>query len=163
MFEFVCDTKLQSYRAAVTSLGNVKHIASGGDADVYAAPDSDIVYKVGHISFNEGYLNYLSVLSKQKKHNPFTPKVYSVTLGANVFIVALERLNVRKDGDSFILLLQSALHGDGQPQHILDPNLAKALDILRKAHKLCKEADWDLHRQNVMLRGYQPVIIDPLR
>lgn len=171
----------------IKAQGKYKAIGSGAYGVVYGSKDSKVVYKVGDTSDNVGYLAYIKVLSKQKKHNPFLPKVYGVRFikdadGDEVFVVAMERLEPLKRGMSDICdwfedeLVENDRWGSDTNKveaalgvkKIVPKPLTEALEVLRKAHNESNSgrrwdcADWDLHSGNFMMRGRQIVVTDPL-
>ena len=159
----------------VKSQGPYDEIGSGSYATVYGANDSDVVYKVGLLLDNEGYLSYLEELRKMKQHNPFTPRIYEFRKyratntgkgGPGAFVVAMERLRAdsRVEEDPLAawfmieIMDQEGTFLDRWPtQHELE-----VINILQDAERRCMEAEWDLHSENFMYRGDQIVITDPL-
>jgi hypothetical protein len=182
------EVKQEAYSVAkemIKAQGKYKAIGSGAYGTVYGSKDSKVVYKVGDTSNNVGYLSYIKVLSKQKKHNPYLPKIYGVRFirsksGDEVFVVAMEKLQPLKRGMGEVCdWFEDELSGYNRDsfgnaeaalgvKKIVPKPLTEALDVLRKAHsegnsgRRWDSADWDLHCGNFMMRGPQVVVTDPL-
>lgn len=171
----------------IKAQGKYRAIGSGCYGTVYGSKDSKVVYKVGDADNNVGYLSFIKVLSKQKKHNPYLPKVYGVRFikdkhGDEVFVVAMERLEPLARGMGDVCdwfedeLVEKDRWGSDTKKveealgvkKIVPKPLGEALTVLRKAYELsqsgkrCDQADWDLHGGNFMMRGKQIVVTDPL-
>lgn len=168
-----------AYDAAIELIraqGKYHKVGNGCYGDVFAAKGSDIVYKIGDATNNDGYLAYVNVLSKQRTHNKFTPKIYGVRIyelnaDEKYFVVAMERLSEIKHyhyklvdwfasmfmNDKFFDIMLSRELGIRIPKQLKDLYL-----LMRKSYKSGCYIDWDLHEGNFMLRGDQIVIIDPL-
>ena len=165
----------------IQSQGKYTQIGHGSYGTVYGSKRSDIVYKLGEVDGNEGYLAYINVLAKQKTHNPFTPKIYGVRFikernCAGVFVVAMERLtymsnDIEDEIPNFFedqLMYGNPSIGTGIDmvlgiKHIIPDPLQQAIKILKKAHASSNgKISWDLHSGNFMMRGKQIVCIDPL-
>lgn len=159
--------------------GEWKYIGSGVYGTVYGNKDKDWVYKVGDLNDNDGYLSYIKQLSKQKKHNPFTPEIYGVRfyIGPRFsgFVVAMERLKpMPQRGRGKVWALVDFIEADNRRSDHFGPlrelgvkiefpdHLEEAVTLLRRAKKQSKWANWDLHMGNFMMREKQLVITDPL-
>lgn len=156
------------------------YIGSGLCARVYGNESKDWVYKIGLMEGNHGYLSYLKQLSKQKKHNPYTPKIYGVRyyIGDvdSAFVVAIERLKeVRTKKDLYkVDVLADLIRVDGEFDEEFKEELKikdekrikevmEMIQILNLALKQSmEECFWDLHSGNFMKRGRQLVVTDPL-
>jgi hypothetical protein len=158
---------------------HMKPIGSGAYARVWGRKDWPWVYKVGDYADNEAYLSYVRAMARSPA-NPFFPKIKGMhvvrgSLGARKFIVQMERLicsdklslreyeRVRTD----VQFLESILCDDefGSNSHFVDlkPVFAEAVRVLRRAMDSTNgNAGWDLHTGNVMYRGKQLVITDPM-
>lgn len=185
------EVKQEAYSVAkemIKAQGKYKAIGSGAYGTVYGSKDSKVVYKVGDTSDNVGYLSYIKVLAKQKKHNPFLPKIYGVRFirsksGDEVFVVAMEKLEPLARGMGDVCdwfedeLQREDFHWNKSRDKVEDllgvkrslpKPLTEALEVLRKAYKESNggrrwdSADWDLHGGNFMMRGRQIVVTDPL-
>lgn len=156
-------------------------IGSGAFGVVYSERGSDVVYKVCETSTNKPYISFVKQLSKQKVDNPFLPKVYGCAVftsdvkGDSYFIVVMERLNDdRPDGfyDAIRKVEELVDPSDDVKAANLLPGLKtvvprvlrSAVSLLQRARRDAgKEAGWDLHGGNFMIRGdRQLVVIDPL-
>lgn len=171
--------------AMVKAQGAKKKLGFGSYGTVYGSRDSDVVYKIGDATDNEGYLAFIKVLAKQKTQNPYFPKIYGVRFikgkegdywgGSNkVFVVAMEKLKplpnkmrevceifeeeVRTDCYSTNKRNADALLGIKRK---VPKQLLEAFDALRTAYK-SGDCSWDLHSGNFMVRGKQVVCTDPL-
>lgn len=179
--------KMDAHNAAEKMINaqhkKMKFLGSGCYGSVYGAKDSDVVYKLGDVYDNTAYLSYIKVLAKQKKHNPFTPKVYGVRYikdrhGDTVFVVAMEKLAKLPRGmhdvaDVFENELDNGGYSDSTKdaekalgiERKVPKTLAEAFSILRDAYDEAggrRDANWDLHSDNFMMRGKQVVCTDPL-
>lgn len=166
---------------------NMKVIGAGCYADVWGSRHSDVVYKVGNVKDNAGYLAYVKQLGCKKTHNPFTPNIYAVRIykgrDDSHFVVAMEKLDKGPRGyDSRKALRLVAEWFDGN----LDENyefsitriqsrllgvtvtapatLLEAVEIIKTACHSTRNFDiqYDFHAGNFMYRGPQVVCIDPL-
>ena len=172
--------KKNAYKAAkelVEAQGKYRKIGSGAYGTVFGTKGSNVVYKVGEVDDNDGYLSYVRELASHKAHNPFTPKIYGVRIyepegyGSSYFVVAMERLAKGKglcqvadwfeeqlcDNGNTANPAALSMLGIKMPKALLD-----ALKILHRAYNRASYGDWDLHGGNFMLRGKQVVITDPL-
>jgi hypothetical protein len=165
----------------IEGMGQVR-IGSGAFGVVYSERGSDVVYKVCEAGTNKPYMSFVKQLSKQKVDNPFLPKVYGCAVftsdvkGDSYFIVVMERLNSdRPDGFYDAIGKVEELvdpHSRRTPNNDLLPGfktvvpraLRSAVSLLKRAKRAAgKEAGWDLHGGNFMIRGQnQLVVIDPL-
>lgn len=159
----------------VRAQGGPNCIGSGCFGRVYGSDRSPVVYKVGDVHENGGYLSYINKLSKVTKRNPYFPVIYGVrflkgTYGSQYFVVAMERLApVRGAVADHIYLLADLIRGDDSNDAFkqmglklqMNAELREAVRLLRAA-KRDSDGYWDLHSGNFMLRGQQLVITDPL-
>ena len=162
----------------IRAQGEIRYLGSGIYGRVYGCKTNGLVYKTGEVDGNDGYLAYIKVLSKQNTHNPYLPKIYGVRFikgdsGRGVFVVAMEKLSELRDS-SAVDWIRNAV-GDGG-RHSNESarlwgvkgktprELDEAIKVLKKAHRkaVSAGADWDLHSGNIMQRGRQLVITDPL-
>lgn len=156
--------------------GNFKQIGSGVFGRVFGSRiNKKIVYKIGEASTNTGYISYLKELSKQKKHNPFTPKIHAVRFvsgkgDTSAFIVCMERLReLPYDGEEAADTLVDLIMGEKKKQDtynlgirmVLPSEIKSLVRMVRKAERV-SEATLDLHYGNFMVRGRQIVVTDPL-
>lgn len=164
----------------IKAQGEYHRLGSGAYGVVYGSRKSDIVYKVGEVDGNEGYISFIKVLSRVKTHNPYLPKVYGVRFikdrrGNEYFVVALERLQelpgrMEDAAEMMRDILQEDEEFKDQAASVLGitykvpRELKQAIKILKQAHKEASKtyADWDLHLGNFMARGRQLVVTDPL-
>lgn len=174
---------LAEIESLIKAQGKYKVVGRGAYATVYGSKESDIIYKVGEVSSNQPYLSYVKVLSRLKKHNPFTPKIYGVRFykgkksrdnywvdDSDYFVVAMERLNTAKGKASQVHNWFDTMLGgwaEDMSQEILGvkmiipEQLQHAMDIL-KASIRKSNGCFDFHKGNFMMRGNQVVITDPL-
>jgi hypothetical protein len=161
-----------------------KRIGSGAFGVVYSERGSDVVYKVCEAGSNKPYMSFVKQLSKQQQYNPFLPKVYGCAVftsdvkGDSYFIVVMERLNDHRPGgfyDAIVKveeLVDPYARGQDKSATNLLPGLKtvvprplrSAVSLLKRAKRSAgKNAGWDLHGGNFMMRGdNQLVVIDPL-
>ena len=143
-----------------------KEKANGSFARVCMRRGSDLVYKVGKVESNAPYLAWVKVLSKAEP-TKYEPKIHSLTYyGKTHFVVCMEKLksyeDAHNDGDTFVDQLDRYFtYGR---KYKFPAGLKVAIARLRKARLKGrgKRWGWDFHVFNIMLRGKQPVIIDPL-
>jgi hypothetical protein len=165
----------------INAQGKYKHIGSGSYGSVYGCKKSNVVYKIGDASDNEGYIAFIRVLSKQKKQNPFMPVIYGVRFikdkdGDEYFVVAMEKLeSLPRRMYDVTDWFEEQLTGHGGSsmrdaelavgvKRVVPKELSTALAILQTAYDKSRSygADWDLHEGNFMMRGKQVVCTDPL-
>lgn len=163
----------------IEAQGNYKKLGSGSYGAVYGSKKSNIVYKIGDASDNEGYLAFIKQLARQKKLNPFLPKIYGVRFikdrtGREYFVVAMERLQELprrlQDATDFLRdYIQDRGSDELAGARILGVKLSvpaalkQAIKVAETARKSAKYADWDLHDGNFMVRGERQVVMtDPL-
>lgn len=154
--------------------GKMKCIGSGCYASVYSDKDHNYVYK---ITEDTAYLEFVRMLSKQPKQNPYFPIIHAARIikshdyhGADeVLVVCMERLK-SLSGNNYHHYPEYAINRLilSFPEEVqtfckllqIDADLSKALyqlSLLRRTKRL----DVDLHENNVMLRGKQLVFTDP--
>lgn len=165
----------------IHSQGRLKHFGSGCYASVYGSKKSNIVYKVGLVEKNDGYMAYLKVLQKQRVQNPYLPKIHGVRIYTNgrdsYYVAALEKLkelpyNMYSIVDAFEEACKDWMCDEsisagrkklGIKTVVIYPKyLKEALDVIRTAKKSSRNIGYDLHDGNFMMRGKQVVITDPL-
>lgn len=145
-------------------------IGSGAYAEVYRSPDKRHVIKVGCVSGNRSYLRFAAYAQAHPccKWLPgiIDAGIYSHRGTAKYFAIAMETLQkiatkkydhispCIEDPDSSIDLHESGLLKFEDKEFI---PVLKFLKLLRKSG-----ASFDLHENNVMLRGQHPVITDPV-
>lgn len=152
--------------------GNTKCIGEGGFAQVYADASHDYVYKVAE---DNAYLTFIEMLSKQTTHNPYFPVVHAARLikergyGRYLLVVCMEKLKpipwngVGFPQDIFELLCKTkpkSMKSFGKLMK-LDPLFVSAVELLYKTFKDPKY-EFDLHNENIMLRGDHIVFTDPV-
>lgn len=155
--------------------GKWDEIGSGVYGTVYGCkdPKKDWVYKIGDVDSNGGYLAWITELQKQKKHNPYTPLIYGLRYyeGAqgSAFVVAMERLKpLRHEYYGVLSVLSNQVRGSSQLKDmqklgiVVPKEFVQAVQMLMNARKSSGGAGWDLHGGNLMLRGRQIVVTDPL-
>ena len=157
---------LEGYYRKLEKLG-YKEIGSGAFSTVYG--NGDVVIKVaeggdGYDAFLEYALAY--------QNNPYFPKIYAVERYTNV------KWNRKsKSGSEYTVVTMERLDGEAPPgisrslhtrtsevksKQFTSDN-PKEKQALRVLAELEKEHGWlDMHSGNVMMRGKQPVIIDPV-
>lgn len=164
----------------IKAQGEFRRLGSGAYGVVYGSKKSNIVYKVGEVSDNDGYIAFIKTLAKQKTHNPYLPRVYGVRFikdkrGDEYFVVAMERLQELpgrlEDAADMLRDLLEEEKGieDAAAKQLgikmtVPKELKAAIKILKQAYKEASKtyADWDLHFGNFMVRGRQIVVTDPL-
>ena len=184
MFEIEKHTVDQDARSWVTEMirsqGDFRRLGSGAYGVVYGSRKSNIVYKMGEVNDNDGYLAFIKVLAKQKKHNPYLPRVYGVRFIKDkncneYFVVAMERLQElpgrMEDAADLLrdILVEEKGIEDAAAAQLgikmsVPAELKTAIRVLKQAYKEASKsyADWDLHNGNFMVRGRQLVVTDPL-
>ena len=162
-----------SARKFLKKKGKFRKLDSGAFSSVYGNNTSKRVYKLG--SDDTGYLSYLKILSRRRKHNPFTPKIYSVVVFVDdeeeeCFVVEMEKLTplARRQRRKLVSWFE-LLFGKGDWFDVMETLNIKFPPLLKQAVKLVKIAAnvrgsvYDIHDGNFMLRGKkQLVLTDPL-
>ena len=161
----------------IQAQGDYHKMGSGSYGAVYGSRNSNIVYKIGNARNNDGYLAFIKVLAKQKKHNPFLPKIYGVRFiedqhGNEYFVVAMERLqelpNQLYDATNFLRVYienNDDMSGakDLGVEIKVPAALKQAIKVAETARKSAKYADWDLYACNFMVRDAKQIVMtDPL-
>jgi len=171
----------------IKAQGAYKRIGSGAYGEVFGAKNSEVVYKLGDSTDNDGYWAFVKTLMKEKTHNPFLPKIHGVRVYKastnrwgdedEYFVVAMERLarmpnKMNPARHWFCDQLERGSYSSDTPDKgavllgvkmVVPKTLTDALKVLRKAARSSSCADWDLHGGNFMMRGAkQLVVIDPL-
>lgn len=167
-------------REMIRAQGNYRELGSGLYGTVYGCKDRDVVYKIGEVGTNDGYLAYISAMSELKQHNPFLPKIYGVRFikdkrGREYFVVAMERLTALRahEYDCAEFLKEMTIYGSdtvvgSAAKKIgikvnVPKELVQAIKVVRRAKELAgRSVYWDMHYGNFMMRGKQIVITDPL-
>jgi len=164
-------------RKIISSFGKVRKIGEGSYGTVYGVVGSDVVYKIGNIEENEPYLAYIKLLSRKRKHNPYTPIIHDIKFIRNkngrnegYFIIAMEKLKEMTDEMNDIFPLFSYVLYHNRDISVFKENtidvtkeLKDVITTLKKAYKSCVGwVSWDLHNGNFMRRDNQIVVIDPL-
>jgi hypothetical protein len=128
-----------------------KHVGNGASAKVYAHDAKDYIIKV--YGPDRGYDTWLKFM-EQHQSNPYVPKIRGkvVKLAKNVSVVRLEKLKEASMNDAYPFFGKIA--SDEAPD---DKNLRVLWDFLRDY-----KYDVDSAPANVMMRGSQIVLIDPL-
>lgn len=156
-----------------------KFIGSGCYASVYGAKNSNIVYKVGDVDSNGGYLSFIKSLKKSNSRNPFFPKIHGVRIYTNgykyenMFIVAMEKLvHLNAGHHDSVEWIENYMLRDkwNDPMSgatllgvkmVIPKQLKAALDALKTICDKNRDLQVDLHYKNIMLRKNQFVITDP--
>jgi hypothetical protein len=145
---------------------SAKFLASGSFAHVCTIPKKGSVIKLGVIRDNNTYLEFVRGLSKAKKHNPYFPKIEKVELygtGYNaIFAVYMERLQetaaTHRGRQAANRIHDAVIEGARA-----DVALFSASVVLRKLVVAAESTAFlDLHAWNIMGRGKQFVITDPV-
>jgi hypothetical protein len=155
----------------------IRMLDGGAYATVFSAPKSNTVFKLG--KDGDPYFNFVKELAKLERHNPYLPRIHKVTvfkLSASDFsyVVEMERLDPWRRGTHYLdpYFLDSNIYKNeerfksawreefgGTPSR----HLLRAIDLIKRAKKRYGSgADYDFHGDNVMMRGNQFVITDPL-
>lgn len=174
--------KVALYMKNLLKMKGFKPLNSGSYATVYGAKGHDKVYKIGRVADNErGYLKYLRALHKMRKHNPFTPKIYSwwtFTDGRNtsnnVFVITMERLVEFDSDDAYEVsdMLEGIIRSKrDNKSNTGAERLGVEIKMPAKLNRVVTiiadlldntDARSDIHTGNIMLRGNQVVITDPI-
>lgn len=164
---------LYKYREFLESKG-VKNLGSGCYGCVYQHPTlPNVVAKI--YDYDDAYDHYINWCTKNQK-NPYVPKIYSIHKCEKFTIVFLEKLeevslDLYEDWEekTFPRHLKHLLHNPSKykkendllsnPILKRDKNLKIMIEFLIKVKNLYRI---DLHDGNIMLRGEQIVITDPI-
>jgi len=134
----------------------------------------------------DAYLNYLKVVCKDQS-NPFFPKIKSATVYLRgkeyAYIIEMERLTSLEDGKNHnklgaterylfdVLQEDESLEGMAHNVEVMlklapelkhNKKVTSLLMMSKKLSKLIQEWGNDMHDGNIMLRGRQLVITDPI-
>lgn len=159
-----------------------RKIGRGAYATVWGAPGVDHVYKIGLTDENEGYLRFLTAVRQSKEPNPYLPNVEAVQFvegkvsSLNAFVAKLERLEELSMNEmdlaahllDFVTIQAEGRNSKEQFRRVnrlgfvsFDNAFLKAIELIFNIiRKNCVEPD--LHGGNVMRRGRQLVITDPI-
>jgi hypothetical protein len=170
------ETMIKRYSSKVKPLAQcgLDQIDGGCFASVFESDtdaNSKYVVKVGS-SRGDPYLSFAKHVVKMRKPNKFLPRIKKIFIVDDEYYVVLERLKkldpLCNDADfihvnsiSNANLFMKEITNLLEIKHRDNKELMRAIKIvarLKKAHR----ATWDLHSANVMLRGRQLVITDPL-
>ena len=149
---------------------NLKQIGAGHFDIVYGRDDVEFVVKIGNQE-NIGYIGYLQSLAEYNGKNPYFPKIYDVTFFEDEkdenkfwYAVRMERLvhgwsseyndKFRKDVNTLIAIVCGTASGN--------EHLNSVYRVVRRALDISQCNTTDLHEGNMMLRGKQIVLIDPI-
>ena len=145
----------------VRELG-LKYCGSGSYASVYKVGEA--VVKTA-IDTDPAYQNFLR-LALKRQNNPFFPKVFAVGFHCGRHIVVMERLGpLPRDGGLLPVLGQESPIKTLKRKTVRDAymkNKKAFRQLVNDLKTLCIDHDYDLHGDNVMLRGSQLVVIDPV-
>ena len=145
-----------------------KPCGSGSFASVFLV-DEETVVKVSKCP-DKPYKAFLR-LALRRQGNPFYPRVFAVGFHGNEHVVIMERLQALKEGKSFWHLLWKTRDEPAQLPKLLfykpvreafKENRRAFREVVRDIKKLCVKYRYDLHGKNVMYRGHQLVVIDPI-
>jgi len=163
--------------------GNFRRIGSGCFGDVFGSDQSSIVYKTGLVEENQTYLDFIRRVANLKVHNPYFPKVFGIRIYKDIdesdgdydrFVVAMERLahlknlEHRRAVDIIDSLLCKYSGGVSEFESsalgikvVVPKVLERAASLLQRIQD-DNRASFDIHDQNIMLRGNrQLVFTDP--
>ena len=175
-------TSMSSFIVALRKKRRMKKIGSGCFATAYGSKTGRTVVKIGivreQISWsadaNLQYLRYLK-LTEKYADNPFFPKVKGVQLFRHTatdelyMVVEMEKLKPLKRRSEDVGSLLECIMEDPDSFKAAKIIFGKLSDHLAQAHKVLYTmsekycASFDIHGDNVMLRGKsQLVITDPV-
>ena len=155
-------------------------IGTGAFAAVYARPGDDVVIKIGLHGEEDPWLHYAYAV-KSSKQNPWLPKINKVGLfrkkdsdgyPEDYYVAEIERLKPitigRKRSHREVLEGLDSVWDIVERSSLkamrlfgLDDNLIEAFRVITKVQDRTNSSR-DIHSGNVMLRGDQFVITDPL-
>lgn len=157
--------KLNSIVAKLNRLGYKKYsIGEGFYGRVYARPQDDYVIKI--FRQDRGYTRFLQYI-RENRNNPYVPKLRGkiIKLPNNFNLVRIEKLGIIPyDLHSKILFAANNPHDKPLVDKInkMFPGLLTFIAELKEMVRHSgKTLHFDLHRNNMMMRGDTPVIIDP--
>lgn len=143
-------------------------LGSGTFGSVYGKTSYPFALKVFRSDFN--YISWIE-FCRNNPDNPFCIKSKGspVRIIDDIFAIRIEKLTTYNKASYFADAIESRILGN-----IMSPTIVKYMDKtlpgwekdnnLKKIIKFLKffGDDVDIHFENVMLRGRQPVIVDPL-
>lgn len=158
-------SKMQTILNKLDDLGYKQYsLGSGFYARVYARPQDDFVIKI--FRQDPGYSRFLNYVFEHAK-NPYVPKLKGkiIKLPNNYSLVRIEKLK-RIDVDLFNGILFAANNPHDKPLiKTVNQTYPGLLDFIAELKDMVKYSGntiaFDLHRNNMMMRGETPVIIDP--
>lgn len=167
----------------------LKYISAGAFGSVYKISGKNLVVKLGgtfvspegssEYHGDDAYLHFLKEACKHQT-NPFFPKIKEATIYQNgnyayAYYVVMERLtefsyrrtnrvtqkmaDLLLDNDAIEIASLTSLFANIDPKLKKSSPFVSALSVL---NKLFEDHDEDLHGGNIMLRGKQLVITDPI-
>ena len=165
----------------IRAQGAKNFMGSGAFGRVYGDPRRNLVYKIGDIDANAGYLAYVKAIARHGRENAFLPRIYGVryikskagrSSEDDVFVVAMEKLSeLPKQLTDSADWIADQLRGYNRTEKgmaalgvkiSIPRELKEALRVARRAYN-SEEHEWDLHHGNFMVRdGRQLVLTDPL-
>ncbi len=154
------------------------HFAGDGAfACVFVNPVTKRAIKIG--KQQDSYILFARAVyelqQKRRQRNPFFPRIYNITLRSQWYMIEMEVLTPIKGTDQYkeaqalMDCLERVLVGGPCPKNIADyvskfsAHVWEAAAIIGIArNEVSRNPGVDLHDCNVMLRGKQLVITDPL-
>lgn len=169
---YLDQTKCLAWLKAELGIKELRNIGHGCYATVYGAKGLDKVYKVGVINQNkDGYLRYVNAILKDAPDNPYTPRIYrmwNLKTGSRqnyYFVIEMERLKSSNGNDALsdtiekLVCEPSSIHALTR----LGVEVPKELvQVTKLISKLLVHSSNDIHPGNIMMRGGQVVITDPI-
>lgn len=173
------DDSLRDYVYKLKKKRRMKTIGTGCFANVYASKSGRTVIKVGTLAeegdrccANGRYLQYIA-LTQKHPNNPFFPRVKKVKIFENsvsdpYFMVEMERLKIVKKNSYPIAELFEYTMQDDRSIVAITAMFGKVNKHLVQAHKVMQKmigeygACVDIHNENIMKRGPQLVLTDPV-
>lgn len=139
------------------------YLGSGTFASVYKSADGRRAYKIIHKA-DSAYMQFLVNLSEQTEQNPFLPVIYSVTNvndGDHV-LVSMELLKALPKAQAELVIAFHSILNTTVPLPSNKDTLERAVAFLQSIAAECTGIFFDVHKDNIMLRGTQPVMTDVL-
>lgn len=159
-------------RAILKNNSIIRKLGSGGFSFVYEGIDN-LVYKISISNEHEdGWLFYARISKKTK--NPLFPVIHQLSVYGDDYCCKMEKLNKVKAHLNDVVILKTISSSILAKDLILSINMINSIGLVdyddyvdwsNKLMKIIQKHDhlfFDFHKNNIMLRGENLVIIDPL-
>jgi hypothetical protein len=147
----------------------IRQVGRGMFASVFAVPKEKTVIKVCR---DKAYLAFIRMVVDEHHDNPWFPQIVSAEVCFPkkepwYFVVEMERLRKGTSKELYSVVQLLDVHLDeilliGKALQVSSIKLKHLAHMRAALRKLFKKFGPDFHSGNIMFRGKQPVIIDPI-